>query len=310
MVVKLAKPSDVAGFVVTDPKGRTVHRESFPSGHLPANTLAARMNRHEAKLARTYGAGFSVEAGLFNSAAAFDHFFPPENTTPLGPHALPDPTHIPVAAQLVRRGVPARVVAWVEADLRVDENRTQLIEQVAKRFAPQQRDRILSALRLAETAHAGQTQIDLPDVPYTNHVINCARLVSSAGGSADAIAAALLHDAVEDSDVTPDQIEDLCGSAVARIVERLTRGTESRAAYLEHCQHLEGDALLVKGADRVHNLLRSFTREDTDAAFAYLDETRRTFDALFANRAELATLRPLYAELAAALTAATKPPAR
>ncbi len=294
----VVRARDVVGFVVTDPAGRTVHRESFPSGHLPAATLATKMNRHEAKLARAYGAGFSVEAGLFNSSAAFDHFFPRENLTPPGPHALPAPDNFPLAAKLIRRGVAPRVIAWVEADLRVDDNERQLIEQVGRRFVPQDRDRILTALRLAKAAHEGQTQIDRPDVPYANHVVGTARLVLSAGGSADAVAAALLHDAVEDSDLELDTIEASLGVHVGALVAAVTRApNQSRAAYLEHLGGLDGEALLVKGADRIHNLLRSLPREDAGAVRAYVEETRRVFDGPFATSPELGALQPLYAEL-------------
>lgn len=293
----VVRANDVAGFVVSDPAGRTVHRESFPSAHLPAATLAARMNRHEAKLARAYGSGFRVEAGLFNSSAAFDHFFPPHEVTPLGPHALPDAAHIPVAARLIRLGVAPRVIVWVEADVRVEENAKQLIAEVGRRFAAPERDRILSALRLAEAAHAGQTQLDRPDIPYTNHVVATARLVMSSGGSADAIAAALLHDAVEDSDLDASTIEEACGKRTRTLVAAVTHAPEqSRADYLEHVRGLDGEALLVKGADRVHNLLRSLTRRDDAAVRTYVAETRHTFDALF-TRPELRALQPLYSEL-------------
>jgi len=59
--------------------------------------------------------------------------------------------------------------------------------------------------------------------PYLNHLIEVAALVAEAtDGRPDAVIAALLHDAVEDQDVTNAQIADLFGPAVANLVAEVT----------------------------------------------------------------------------------------
>jgi (p)ppGpp synthase/HD superfamily hydrolase len=57
-----------------------------------------------------------------------------------------------------------------------------------------------AALAAAE-AHKGQTRKG-GEVPYVNHVIEVAHLVAEAGGTPEMVAAAFLHDTVEDSDAT------------------------------------------------------------------------------------------------------------
>lgn len=74
----------------------------------------------------------------------------------------------------------------------------------------------------ATRAHDGQTEKDENKTPYIYHPAMVARLVSQAGCSDEEIAAAWLHDTVEDTNVVIETIKKEFGNEVAHIVEGLT----------------------------------------------------------------------------------------
>lgn len=77
------------------------------------------------------------------------------------------------------------------------------------------------AALVAAEAHAGQTRKG-GAVPYVNHVIEVAHLVARAGGTPEMVAAALLHDTVEDTDATAATIESAFGPCIATLVAGMT----------------------------------------------------------------------------------------
>ena len=74
----------------------------------------------------------------------------------------------------------------------------------------------------AEKAHQNHTENDSLKTPYIFHLRRVAALVALSGGSDEEIAAAWLHDTIEDTNVTLKDIEREFGGAVARIVSGLT----------------------------------------------------------------------------------------
>ncbi|MFF8974092.1 HD domain-containing protein [Streptomyces sp. NPDC014995] len=120
---------------------------------------------------------------------------------------------------------------------------------------------------LARAAHEGRT--DKAGRPYAEHLRAVAEGVRSRGGDADQIAAAWLHDAVEDDALTEDR---LLGAALSdrtkAIVLAVTkRAGETPEAYAARIRATPG-ALLVKEADLAHNA--------DPARLAVLDEPTRT----------------------------------
>lgn len=73
------------------------------------------------------------------------------------------------------------------------------------------------ALRWAAVGHAGQARKG-SDIPYFQHVAAVAMILARAGFDEDVVIAGLLHDIVEDSDATHEEVEERFGPAVARIV--------------------------------------------------------------------------------------------
>lgn len=108
---------------------------------------------------------------------------------------------------------------------------------------------VMEAAEIASLYHAGQTY---GDKPYIHHPLSVAQQVAARGGSTAQVVAALLHDAVEDTDLTTKQVRMMFGYPVAEIVEAVTkRPGETAGDYLDRIQ---GDAVLVKLCDSICNL--------------------------------------------------------
>ena len=88
-------------------------------------------------------------------------------------------------------------------------------------MSPMSSYRVTQAIKFAATSHFGQ--VDKSGLPYIFHPIGVARRVSLAGGSEDAVIAAVLHDVVEDCGISLEKIAGMFGSNVARIVGAVTR---------------------------------------------------------------------------------------
>jgi (p)ppGpp synthase/HD superfamily hydrolase len=118
---------------------------------------------------------------------------------------------------------------------------------------------LADAYQLARAAHAGQRRKDTGG-PYVTHPLRAAEIVAAAGMPEEVVAAALLHDVVEDSEVSPDDIAERFGQKVAAIVAALTEDEsiddyEERKA--EHRKRVEAagpDAVAVYSADKIANL--------------------------------------------------------
>src|SRR6185503_2690196 len=83
---------------------------------------------------------------------------------------------------------------------------------------------ILKALHFAATRHRDQRRKDIEASPYINHPIEVAELLASEGGVTDVLTlqGAILHDTIEDTKTTPEELEAQFGADVRRIVEEVT----------------------------------------------------------------------------------------
>lgn len=140
----------------------------------------------------------------------------------------------------------------------------------------------------ATAAHAavGQTR-KYTGEPYVVHPIEVASIVENVGGSNAMIAAALLHDVLEDTGVTFDLLVEQFGSEVAELVLWLTdvsrqedgnRSTR-KALDRQHSATAPADAQTVKVADLISNT-RSIVAHDPGFAKTYLEEKRLLLDVL------------------------------
>ncbi|KAM9494318.1 guanosine-3',5'-bis(diphosphate) 3'-pyrophosphohydrolase MESH1 [Clarias gariepinus] len=120
---------------------------------------------------------------------------------------------------------------------------------------------LLDTVNFAAEKHRNQRRKDPDATPYINHPIGVARILSQEGGVTDieVLQAALLHDTVEDTDTTFEELEATFGSKVARIVQEVTDDKtlpkqERKLLQVEHARHCSHQAKLVKLADKLYNL--------------------------------------------------------
>ena len=123
--------------------------------------------------------------------------------------------------------------------------------------------RIHAAYEMAKTAHSGQKRKD--GSPYVTHCVAAADIAADIGLDEDSIVAALLHDIIEDTDLTHEDIAKQFGTSVADIVEgvsKLTRVqyTSKEDEQMENLRKMlmamakDIRVILIKIADRLHNM--------------------------------------------------------
>jgi len=120
---------------------------------------------------------------------------------------------------------------------------------------------ILEAVLFAAEKHKNGTRKDLAATPYIIHPIGVALSVWEEGKiqDRDTLIAALLHDTLEDTDTTKEEIAARFGSHVSDVVFELTNppGLASEAKkewQIQHAPSLSYEARIVKLADRLYNL--------------------------------------------------------
>lgn len=136
---------------------------------------------------------------------------------------------------------------------------------------------LLKALSFAARKHKDQRRKDVDASPYINHPISLANILCNEGDVIDAevIAAALLHDTVEDTDTTPQELEQEFGAAVRDIVMAVTDDNllpphVRKELQISHAHRISPQAKLVKLADKISNV-----RDMIDAPPASWDLERR-----------------------------------
>uniref|UniRef100_A0ACD5GNB5 HD domain-containing protein n=1 Tax=Desertifilum tharense IPPAS B-1220 TaxID=1781255 RepID=A0ACD5GNB5_9CYAN len=103
----------------------------------------------------------------------------------------------------------------------VEKTEVERQERDSPREAPRDGDLIRQAFEFAYQLHRGQYRKS--GEPYISHPVAVAGLLRELGGSAPMIAAGFLHDVVEDTDVTPEEIEQRFGTEVRHLVEGVTK---------------------------------------------------------------------------------------
>src|ERR1700733_5679811 len=96
-----------------------------------------------------------------------------------------------------------------------------LLTELAKRRPDEDADMVRRAFAVASRAHEGQTR--LSGEPYVSHSVAVGLIVAQLGLDATSVAAAVLHDVVEDTEVTLAEIADEFGPDVAEIVDGVTK---------------------------------------------------------------------------------------
>ena len=120
---------------------------------------------------------------------------------------------------------------------------------------------IAQALDFACRQHVHQRRKGESREPYINHLAEVAHLVAESTGGTDArlVAAALLHDCIEDQGVTQAEIAERFGDDVAALVMEVTDDKSTpkemrKQAQVDHAAHISARAKVLKIADKTSNL--------------------------------------------------------
>ena len=156
----------------------------------------------------------------------------------------------------------------------MSETSTVDIHDILERLSPDERENgarrlVQRAYAVAEKAHLDQTRWS--GGPYIQHPLSVAYLLADMRMDADTIAAALLHDVVEDADIAPDWLASEFGPTVAQLVDGVTKleqidqfrdrseeqrdvqETESlRKMFIAMAEDIR--VVMIKLADRLHNM--------------------------------------------------------
>uniref|UniRef100_A0A182NN16 Guanosine-3',5'-bis(diphosphate) 3'-pyrophosphohydrolase MESH1 n=1 Tax=Anopheles dirus TaxID=7168 RepID=A0A182NN16_9DIPT len=115
-------------------------------------------------------------------------------------------------------------------------------------------------VNFAAIKHRKQRRLDKEETPYINHPIGVAYILTEAGVTdLEVLQAAILHDTVEDTDTSFEEIESEFGATVRSIVREVTDDKslpkqERKRLQIEHAASASPKAKLVKLADKIYNL--------------------------------------------------------
>jgi len=120
---------------------------------------------------------------------------------------------------------------------------------------------ILSAIQFSADKHRDQRRKDREASPYINHPINVADILWRIGEVRDinVIVAAILHDTLEDTDTSENEIEELFGKDVLSLVQEVTDDKSlpkevRKQLQIEHAPHKSHGAKQIKLADKTSNV--------------------------------------------------------
>lgn len=158
-------------------------------------------------------------------------------------------------------------------------------------------EELLHALKLAAEKHSYQRRAGFDALPYINHLIKVTNTLVAVGREKDRniILAAVLHDIVEDTDVSVKDLELLFGDQVASIVEELTDdmeldGSQRRRLQIERADQLSEAAKKIRITDKASNLEDIFSYPldwSENRKQEYLNSATKTVDKIRGTSAPL-----------------------
>ncbi|MEW8585487.1 MAG: HD domain-containing protein [Candidatus Thiodiazotropha sp.] len=164
---------------------------------------------------------------------------------------------------------------------------------------------LIKTLAFATQKHRHQRRKDIEASPYINHPITLVDILVNEGDVTDpeTLIAALLHDTIEDTDTTVEEIEAEFGLTVADLVMEVTDDgslpkLERKALQIKHAPELSYQARLVKLADKIANL-RDIDKSppagwSLDRMQGYFDWAKEVIDGL---RGTHSTLESIFDEV-------------
>ena len=138
-----------------------------------------------------------------------------------------------------------------------------LLARISKSYSEEEIERVKKAYSIAAEAHAEQKR--LSGEPYIMHPLNVALILSKLGMDDDSVVSAILHDTVEDTKLTYDDVKATFGQTVADLVEGVTKigkvplqtKEEQQAENIRKmllAMSRDIRVIIIKLADRLHNM--------------------------------------------------------
>ncbi len=133
--------------------------------------------------------------------------------------------------------------------------------------------RVEQALKAATVLHKDQVRKGSVPIPYISHLVAVSFIIMDYTDEEDVVIAALLHDTLEDTDYTTDELREDFGGYVRDIVEGVSEPQhtkqktyswrEQKKAYAKQLKDAPQGSLMVSAADKIHNM-RSIVEEYFD----------------------------------------------
>lgn len=136
---------------------------------------------------------------------------------------------------------------------------------------------IKKAIQFAARKHHGQFRKETEPLPYVTHLFSVALLAAEDGADDDIVTAALLHDTIEDTETTREEIASLFNERVAELVESVSEPKAvdgktldwkgKKSAYLSILEKAEDGAVIIAVADKIDNIeskLEAFAKEGNE----------------------------------------------
>jgi len=161
---------------------------------------------------------------------------------------------------------------------------------------------LITALNFAANKHRNQRRKNADASPYINHPISLANILCNEADVTDmnVICAALLHDTVEDTETTKEELVREFGQNICDIVMEVTDDKTIQDKYqrkqlqVEHAAHISTSAKLVKLADKISNLRDVANDPPADWGLerrrGYFDWAKKVIDQLRGVHPELEAL--------------------
>lgn len=146
--------------------------------------------------------------------------------------------------------------------------------------------RIEQAIRAAAVLHRDQARKGSMPFPFVTHLVATAFTLMDYTEDEDVIVAALLHDTLEDTDYTLEELQEDFGGRVRDFVETLTEPKsipeqpltwkERKVAYIRQLKKGPEEALLIAAADKIHNF-RTIVEDYVDAHDRFVQDFGKNF---------------------------------
>ena len=151
-----------------------------------------------------------------------------------------------------------------KADLLADEMIANLNYNVLKEAAEQEKHDLISllfkALAFSAEKHTKQRRKDVDKTPYINHPISLANILAQRWViDENVLCAAILHDTLEDTETTVEELQEHFGEKITSIVLEVTddkslEKSVRKQKQVEHAASISHEAKLVKLADKIANI--------------------------------------------------------